>query len=100
MESSSYQRHYHCYIVCSGGLTYENLGILRLKKREKFKRAFGLLTVLTSIYIFSSLGIPGKRNNTLWWTAVVGSVTLGIAAVIEAIMLRGSLVVKGRGAFI
>ena len=51
------------------GLTYEKLVILRLKPRQKIQGALGVVTALTSMYLFSVLGVQGdpKTTQTLGW---------------------------------
>ena len=44
-------------------MTYSNLTILRLKKREKVQGALGVVTALVSMYLFSVLGVEGKPTS-------------------------------------
>ena len=69
------------------GLTYKNLAIMRLKKREKITGALGAVTALASMYIFSVLGVKGEYNGTIYVVGGVGAGTLGVAALIEMFVL-------------
>ena len=64
-------------------MTYSNLAILRLKKREKIQGALGVVTALVSMYLFSVLGVEGAPNRSLFWVGLAGVATLLIAALIE-----------------
>ena len=64
-------------------VTYSNLAILRLKMKEKVQGAFGVVTALVAMYLFSVLGVEGAPNDTNNLVGVAGTVTLSVAAVIE-----------------
>ena len=60
---------------------------MRLKHREKLQGALGVVTTLTSMYLFSALGVQGDRNDTIWRIGAVGAVAIGIATLIEMFAL-------------
>ena len=60
------------------GLTYENLAILRLKKRQKIQGTLGIFTALASMYLFSVLKVDGEPNESIYWIGAVGAVALGL----------------------
>ena len=64
-------------------MTYSNLAILRLKMKEKVQGAFGVVTALVAMYLFSVLGVEGTQNGSLGWMGLGGAVTLVVAALIE-----------------
>ena len=66
-----------------GGITYSNLAILRMKMKEKVQGALGLVTALTSMYLFSVLGVEGAPNGSLLWVGGAGVLTWVIAGLIE-----------------
>ena len=76
------------------GLTYKNLAILKLKKREKVQGALDVLTAFSSMYLFSVLGVHGKENEMVWWLGVVGMVALLVAIIIEGTFLAS---IRSRG---
>ena len=65
------------------GMTYSNLAILRLKRKEKVQGALGVVTALASMYLFSVLGVEGVPNGSLLWVGLAGGMTLGVAALVE-----------------
>ena len=69
------------------GLTYENLAILRLKKRQKIQGSLVLITVMASMYLFSVLGVKGDPNESVFVTGGSGAITLGLAVLIEMFTL-------------
>jgi hypothetical protein len=80
------------------GMTYSNLAILRLKMKEKVQGALGVVTALVAMYLFSVLGVEGKRNETIIWLGGSGALTMGIAALIElAYIAFGRSVSTGDG---
>ena len=66
-------------------LTYDNLSILRLKWKEKIQGVLAVVTVITSMFLFSVLGVQGDPSDTIWMVGAVGALTLLIAALIEFI---------------
>ena len=69
------------------GLTYENLAILKLKKREQIQGSLCIITALASMYLFSVLGVKGKQNDLTWWLGLLGMMSLLIAIIIEGTFL-------------
>ena len=69
------------------GLTYANLAILRLEKRQKIQGALGVVTTMASIYLFSVLGVQGDPNIYIGWVGAVGALALFIGALIEMFAL-------------
>ena len=69
------------------GLTYKNLAILRLKKMQKVQGALGVVTALTSMYLFSFLGVRGDPNDRIGIFGAAGAATLIIALLIEVYIL-------------
>ena len=65
------------------GMTYSNLTILRLKKKEKVQGALGVITALVSMYLFSVLGVEGAPTETIGWVGSAGAATLVVAVLIE-----------------
>ena len=80
------------------GMTYSNLAILRLKRREKIQGALGVVTALVAMYLFSVLGVEGEPNETIIWVGGAGGLTLLIAMLIEfACIASGRSVSTGDG---
>ena len=66
------------------GLTYKSLAILRLKWRQKFQGALGVIVALASMYLFSVLGVQGKPNDVdIPFIGIAGGAAIFIAALIE-----------------
>ena len=73
-----------CVTICSQtvdeergeGLTWLNLALLDLKKREKMQGTLGLFTALNSMYLFSALGVQGEPDPVVYWLGFAGFVTL------------------------
>ena len=69
------------------GLTYETLAILKLNLRHKIQGTLLVITVMTSFYLFSVLGVEGDANTTILYAGGVGMLTTGIATLIEMFYL-------------
>ena len=69
------------------GVTYADLAILKLGTRQKVQGALGVITALTSMYLFSILGVEGPPNVSLWQSGAVGLITIGLAVLIEMFAL-------------
>ena len=68
-------------------ITYKNLVMLRLKKRQKIQGALGVVTVMTSMYSFSVSGVQGDQDYTIYVVGGAGTATLIIAGLIEMFTL-------------
>ena len=80
------------------GMTYYNLAILRLKRREKIQGALGVVTALVSMYMFSVLGVEGEPNGSLLLVGLAGWLTALVAGLIEfAYIAYGRSVLTGDG---
>lgn len=73
-------------------LTYSNLAVMKLNRREKVQGTLTLLTALISMYLFSNLGVEAARSNFVPLAGGVGGFTMGAASIIEVITLT-----KGTG---
>ena len=71
----------------AGGLTYEDLALLRLEQRQEIQGALILVTALASMHLLSVLGVKGKTNSVVTAVGLAGLVAIGIAATIEATVL-------------
>ena len=67
------------------GLTYENITILRLSRRQNIQVV--VITTLASMYLFSILGDQGEYNYTVNYIGLGGMVAITAAVVIEVLNL-------------
>eukprot|EP00518_Triparma_eleuthera_P003833 CAMPEP_0182457128 /NCGR_PEP_ID=MMETSP1319-20130603/2783_1 /TAXON_ID=172717 /ORGANISM="Bolidomonas pacifica, Strain RCC208" /LENGTH=89 /DNA_ID=CAMNT_0024655529 /DNA_START=413 /DNA_END=679 /DNA_ORIENTATION=+ len=64
-------------------LTYDDVALLKLKKRQEFQGVLLLITVLTSMFSFSTLGVKGEKDDKIYLIGVTGSLALALVLVIE-----------------
>ena len=64
-------------------LTYDDVAVLKLKSRQKLQGVLLLVTVLTSMFTFSTLGVKGKKNDKIYLVGCFGSIALALVLFIE-----------------